>query len=163
MRRLIGIALTASVLIGTGWTLEGNGVSVLQASALEKGATPCLERSWIPRAGMPTAEKHWRLVRLVDCAVSRWWPGAGHTRAALDAAWHESGYDTFAYNSTGCSGYGCLGAWQQHARYWEGRRDFYLRPGWFRHYPIAWTNARAQTIVAVRMMAANGGVCPDWC
>lgn len=110
---------------------------------------------------MPTAEKHWRLIRLVDCAVRRWWPG--HTREVLAVAWRESGYSTFAVNPTGCNGSGCLGAFQQHAYYWPGRRDFYLERDWFRHWPVSWHNARAQTIVSVRQMAAQGGICPAWC
>jgi hypothetical protein len=125
---------------------------------------PCIERSWIPRTGMPVAEKEWRLIRLVNCAVDRWWPGAGHARAALAVADHESCLScTYAVNYGGCGGSNCYGAWQHSGRYIEGRFDYYLERQWFRQWPVPWTNARAQAIVTIRMMAAQGGVCPAWC
>lgn len=129
---------------------------------------PCIERSWIPRTGMPTAEKEWRFIRLVNCAVDRWWPGEGHARTALAIADRESCLScTFAINYRGCYAdhryYGCYGAFQQHGKYLAGRWAAYLRPDWFRHWPVSWHNARAQVIVSIRMFAANGGPCPDWC
>lgn len=153
MKKFLIVAVIAASIIASAPPAQGGPPS----------NAPCLKRSWIPRTGMPTAEKEWRFIRLVDCAVRRWWPGAGHTRAALDVAWRESHYSTFAVNTTGCGGYGCLGAFQQHAKYWPGRRDAYLDPDWFRHWPVSWTNARSQVIVSVRMFAANDGPCPDWC
>jgi hypothetical protein len=156
MKRITALLLLTALLGIATMELTAN------AAPLPK-STPCLERSWIPRTGMPTAEWRWRTVRTVDCAVRRWWPGAGHTKAVLDVAWRESHYWPFAFNRTGCAGYGCLGTFQQHAAYWPGRRDAWLRPAWFRTWPISWHNSRAAIIVAVRMFAANDGPCPDWC
>lgn len=138
-------------------------LSVLIPTAAQAGS-PCLERSWIPRTGMPTAEKEWRLVRLVDCAVKRWWPGAGHTRTVLGIADRESCLScTFSVNWGGCNGNNCYGAWQHSGAYIGSRFAFYLRPEWFRHGIPAWTNARGQAIVTVRMFAAQDGACPAWC
>lgn len=158
MKRTVG-TLLLTILIGT------VAMQITAAAGPQLPAnTPCLERSWIPRTGMPTAEKEWRLVRLVDCAVRRWWPGPGHTLTVLSIAARESCQScTFAVNPTGCGGYGCLGAWQHSGRYLPGRWAFYLRPEWFRHWPVSWHNARAQAIVTVRMLAAQDGACPAWC
>jgi hypothetical protein len=117
---------------------------------------PCMQRSWIPRV-MPTAEKEWRVVRLADCAADRWWPG--HTREVLAIAWRESHYNPFAENPYSSAS----GLYQHILSYWPGRAAFYLDPHWFRVWPVPWWNARAATIVSVRMMAAQGGVCPAWC
>lgn len=127
---------------------------------------PCLERSWIPLGGMPTAEADWRVVRLADCAVRRWWPG--HTRLVLTIVDRESGYFPYATNpddGVACwaGTYGSCGLGQHLIRYWPGRASAYLRRDWFKVWPVPWWNARANMIVTVRMMAAQGSVCPAWC
>jgi hypothetical protein len=115
---------------------------------------------------MPTAEIEWRVVRLAACATARWWPG--HTSDVLAVEWRESRYHPYATNpddGTACwaGTYGSCGLAQHLIRYWAGRAAAYLNPAWFKVWPVPWWNARANTIVTVRMMAAQGGVCPAWC
>lgn len=146
-------------------TVAGVVGSPLAANAAPQHRPPCIRRSWIPQTGMPTAEKQWRVVRLVDCATRKWWPG--HARDVLDVLWRESRYDPFATNprdGVACwaETYGSCGLGQHLIRYWPGRL-FYLEPEWFRTWPAKWWNARANVIVTVRMMAAQGGACPAWC
>lgn len=128
----------------------------MNAAAGPPQNAPCRERAWIPRV-MPTAEKEWRVVRLAECAAAHWWPG--HARTLLTVAWRESHYDPYAANPTSSA----RGLYQGLLDLWAGRVQEFLRPEWFRAWPPSWTNARAATIVATRMMAAQGSPCPAWC
>lgn len=154
MRRLTGL-LTLTILIGT--------VTMQIATAGPAPNAPCLHHSWIPRT-MGPVEHDARLDALIDCATARWWPGnAGTVAAIID---RESGGNPFATNPDvpgACVTYGSCGLGQHLIRYWPGRATAYLRAAWFRSWPARWWNARANVIVTVRMMAAQGGVCPAWC
>jgi hypothetical protein len=100
---------------------------------------------------MPTAEKDWRVVRIMSCATERW-SVPGGTSYALGIAWRESHYDPFAWNDSGCGG-----VMQHMLRYWPARVRAYLEPSWFRSWPnVSIFNARANIIVAVRMAHDSG-------
>jgi len=83
----------------------------------------------------------------------------------------ESGWNPWATNPndghscrpfTG-GNYGSCGLAQHLSRYWEGRMRAYLRPGWYRRWPVGPLDPRANLIAMAKMVRAQGGVCPAWC
>lgn len=83
---------------------------------------------------------------LIRCAARRWHVSGG-PRKALRVARCESGYNPHAYNPDGY-----VGVYQQAKRYWPGRADHYGFPD------RSAFNGRANIIVSIRMVHANGWV-----
>jgi len=105
-----------------------------------------------------TIDLTWCLWRALDAdRVVRW-------STLLDLGQRESGFIPWAFNRTGCNGYGCGGVFQHHLAYWPGRARNLPRR-WYPHqWPgIGWGNPRANVHAALRMIKAQGGICPAWC
>jgi hypothetical protein len=92
----------------------------------------------------------------IECAVAKW-PVPGGLDQAVSVATCESGLRAAAYNPTGCNGSGCLGVFQQHASYWEGRQDFWGPVAWDKPVAESGFDGRANVVVSVRMVRAQGG------
>lgn len=147
MRKAVIIGVAALALISGGDS----------ANAAGDMSNPCHRHTWVPRSMRYTAEARSRVLRLASCASFHFWPH--HADLLVAIASRESGLDPFAANPTSSA----RGLYQHILSYWAGRAAAYLRRSWFKVWPVPWWNARAQTIVTVRMMRATGGACPNWC
>lgn len=161
MRRAVMRAALAAVLLATGAAglPRGEDTTRLPDSRLV-GASEASD--WredecryggIDKGGTTPREVRW----FIGCATSKW-PVPGGFDKAIDVAMCETGgtLDAHAYNEDGCNGYGCLGVFQQHARYWPGRQNFYGPVAWDKPVAESGFNGRANVVVSIRMVRAQG-------
>lgn len=93
-----------------------------------------------------------QMERLVTCVFDRYAPGnASH---ALYVADRESNFYPWAQNPSSL----CSGLFQHILSAWPGRAATYLQQWMFARYawPAAWSDPRANAIVAAKMVAAGG-------
>jgi hypothetical protein len=86
----------------------------------------------------------WHIRQLIRCAAARW-DSPGTPAEAVAVAACESELRPDAFNPSGYAG-----LFQQATRYWPGRSTYYGQPN------RSVFNARANTIVSIRMAAAHG-------
>lgn len=114
---------------------------------------------WLrPELGVAVIE-HRVFAKLIPCVYHRWGPPPGVSLAVVKCiAMRESHGYPYARNPSGSSGVFQTINWQARVRVW-------LRPAWFPGHgltprwsfirgPNGWTDARANTIMAIRMMDA---------
>lgn len=148
------IALTMSILIGTGMTpadADGRG----PCSGWFSEVRPDMNRNGVAGDIGDKALVRHRVEHLIDCAV-RIWPVAGGTYYARAIAERESGFWPWAQNPSSL----CSGLYQHVLSLWPGRAQAFLRRDWFS--PWRWSrgisvfDARANVLVSIRMAHAGG-------
>lgn len=109
--------------------------------------------------------EHRVFTKLIPCVYHRWGPPRSVSLSTVKCiANRESHGYPYARNPSGASGIFQIIDWQTRARFWLRHRWFpghHLTPSWsFILGPMGWTDARANTIMAIRMMDAFG--LGDW-
>jgi hypothetical protein len=142
MRRFMAVLVVAAI-----------GLTTAAPATADRGAGAWREKECrYARADGEPGYSQSEIRRVIECAVGKWSVVGGVPMAICIAA-HESGLDPSAYNPNGHGG-----LFQQDTGAWPGRRATWEPPTWDKGLHPSVFNARANTVVSIRMAHADG----DW-
>jgi hypothetical protein len=157
MKRLLILTMTISFLLTT------TGVEVTQATPRHQPACTGRLVRWLrPQLGVAVVESRVKTL-LIPCLWRHRHPPVPLS-TGLCIANRESHYYPAALNPSGSAGVWQIINWASRARFYLHKRDFpgspFTPPWSFVISARGWADARANTLVAIAMMKANG--LSDW-